>query len=107
MDLCQPEEALFLLVISLRKILKISRRQSLHSHRVLEHPTNYFTVCKKCEGISGPSVSVLPTSRMVDMPLIFASHRVVCRCGLLADRFGEVTMLFAGIQDKTMKAAEA
>jgi hypothetical protein len=66
-----------------------------------------FTVCKKCEGISGPSVSVLPTSRMVDMPLIFASHRVVCRCGFLTDRFGEVTMLFAGIQDGAMKAAEA
>jgi hypothetical protein len=66
-----------------------------------------FTVCKKCEGISGPSVSVLPTSRMVDMPLIFASHRVVCRCGFLTDRFGEVTMLFAGIQDDAMKAAEA
>ena len=66
-----------------------------------------LTVCKKCEGISCPSVSVLPTSGMVDMPLIFASHRVVCRCGLLADRFNEVTMLFAGIQDKTMKATEA
>jgi hypothetical protein len=66
-----------------------------------------FTVCKKCEGISGPSVSVLPMSRMVDMPLIFASHCVVCRCGLLTDRFGEVTMLFAGIQDKTIKATKA
>ena len=66
-----------------------------------------FTVCKKCEGISGPAVSVLPTSRMVDMPLIFASHRVVCRCGFLTDRFGEVTMLFAGIQDDAMKATEA
>ena len=70
-------------------------------------PASNFTVCKKYEGISGPSVSVLPTSRMVDMPLIFASHRVVCRCGFLTDRFGEVTMLFAGIQDDAMKAAEA
>ena len=37
MDLCQ--DVFSFLGISARKILKISRRQSLHSHRVLEQPT--------------------------------------------------------------------